>query len=277
MCKLRWRSSLKDMVPNPEPPREPPSFMVAAYSLYGHAILQYRYSNDVYLGKKALVPVWTQQMIEEMRQKVMPDIDVVARGGLPNPYGSYREAVLASHRAFQKHPIKEKHVLVVGSEDPWMEALLLAYGARKITTLENGKIDSQHPLVTTMTPSAFAESFLSDKLPVFDAIVSYSSLEHDGLGRYGDPLNPWGDLEAVRNMHCLLAKGGLFYLGIPSAARDCTVFNLHRVYGPVRRSMVFEGWNLLGTYDSSEPVEYQNAIDCNFYQPVFVLKKERDD
>ena len=27
----------------------------------------------------------------------------------------------------------------------------------------------------------------------FDAISSYSSIEHDGLGRYGDPINPNGD------------------------------------------------------------------------------------
>lgn len=32
----------------------------------------------------------------------------------------------------------------------------------------------------------------------FDAIVSFSGLEHDGLGRYGDPLNPYGDLSAMR-------------------------------------------------------------------------------
>jgi hypothetical protein len=29
---------------------------------------------------------------------------------------------------------------------------------------------------------------------LFDLIVTYSSLEHSGLGRYGDSLNPWADL-----------------------------------------------------------------------------------
>ena len=28
----------------------------------------------------------------------------------------------------------------------------------------------------------------------FDAVVSYSSLEHSGLGRYFDMINPWSDL-----------------------------------------------------------------------------------
>ena len=28
----------------------------------------------------------------------------------------------------------------------------------------------------------------------FDAVVSYSSLEHSGLGRYFDMINPWSDI-----------------------------------------------------------------------------------
>ena len=31
----------------------------------------------------------------------------------------------------------------------------------------------------------------------YDAAVSYSSLEHDGLGRYSDPLSPNGDIDQV--------------------------------------------------------------------------------
>ena len=31
--------------------------------------------------------------------------------------------------------LKDKHVLVIGSETPWLEAILLAKGAKKVTTL----------------------------------------------------------------------------------------------------------------------------------------------
>ena len=41
----------------------------------------------------------------------------------------------------------------------------------------------------------------------FDACVSISSYEHDGLGRYGDPLNPDGDLEeAMKELEELFEK-----------------------------------------------------------------------
>jgi hypothetical protein len=47
-----------------------------------------------------------------------------------------------------------------------------------------------------MTPLQFRKSYLSDTLGTFDAIVTFSSVEHSGLGRYGDALNPWGDIIA---------------------------------------------------------------------------------
>ena len=41
----------------------------------------------------------------------------------------------------------------------------------------------------------------------FDVVLSISSFEHDGLGRYGDPLNPDGDLAAMRSTRRLLKPG----------------------------------------------------------------------
>ena len=33
--------------------------------------------------------------------------------------------------------LKDKHVLVIGSEQPWLEAMILEAGASKVTTLGN--------------------------------------------------------------------------------------------------------------------------------------------
>ena len=37
--------------------------------------------------------------------------------------------------------------------------------------------------------------WLDGKWKPVDFIVTFSSMEHSGLGRYGDPLLPFGDLE----------------------------------------------------------------------------------
>jgi hypothetical protein len=50
----------------------------------------------------------------------------------------------------------------------------------------------------------------------FDAVVTYSSLEHGGLGRYGDELNPWADLIAMAKAWCLTKSGGRMLIGLPT-------------------------------------------------------------
>ncbi|KAJ1487113.1 hypothetical protein T484DRAFT_1787720 [Baffinella frigidus] len=48
-----------------------------------------------------------------------------------------------------------------------------------------------------MIPAEAREAFANGTMPSFDAVVSFSSVEHTGLGRYGDALNPWGDLQTI--------------------------------------------------------------------------------
>ena len=50
----------------------------------------------------------------------------------------------------------------------------------------------------------------------FDGVVTFSSLEHSGLGRYGDPLNPWADLIAMAKAWCLTRTGGRMLIGVPT-------------------------------------------------------------
>ena len=105
--------------------------------------------------------------------------------------------------------IKDKHVLVIGSTLPWVEAILIYLGVDKITTLEYASQKNEHPKINLITPEELRKSILEGNVPQFDAMVTYSSLEHSGLGRYGDPLNPWGDLITMAQAWCLL-KPGLF-------------------------------------------------------------------
>lgn len=45
-----------------------------------------------------------------------------------------------------------------------------------------------------------------------DFAVSYSSWEHDGLGRYGDPIDPWGDISALQRAACYVKPGTLLHI-----------------------------------------------------------------
>lgn len=41
------------------------------------------------------------------------------------------------------------------------------------------------------------------------------SFDHDGLGRYGDPINPVGDIVAMETVMHVLKEGGLLFLTVP--------------------------------------------------------------
>jgi len=64
-----------------------------------------------------------------------------------------------------------------------------------------------------------------------DSLSCLHALEHFGLGRYGDPIDPKGFERGFENMASLLKKGGVFYLSVPVGAARVE-FNGQRVLNP---------------------------------------------
>ena len=65
-----------------------------------------------------------------------------------------------------------------------------------------------------------------------DSIQSMSalcSLEHFGLGRYGDPIDPEACFKCFREIQQKLKKGGNLYISVP-IGRERLEFNAHRVF-----------------------------------------------
>jgi SAM-dependent methyltransferase len=54
-------------------------------------------------------------------------------------------------------------------------------------------------------------------------------VEHVGLGRYGDPLDPDGDLKAIAELKRVLAPGGDLLFVVP-VGKPRILFNAHRIY-----------------------------------------------
>ena len=79
--------------------------------------------------------------------------------------------------------VKGKSVLVIGSITPWIETILLAEGAKHITTLDYTVYECDHPKIRTITPSRLADLVRKSKVKPFDALITHSSIEHTGLGR----------------------------------------------------------------------------------------------
>jgi SAM-dependent methyltransferase len=65
-----------------------------------------------------------------------------------------------------------------------------------------------------------------------DSVSCLHAIEHFGLGRYGDPLNPRGHVAGFRNIWRMVAPGGRLYIGFPIGQANEVHFNAHRVFHP---------------------------------------------
>jgi hypothetical protein len=98
---------------------------------------------------------------------------------------------LDSTLAWRSGDVAGKRGLVIGSEQPWVELLALDAGAAEMWTMEYGDLRSTHPRVHTAPYTSMAADFLAGSMAPFDFLVTYSSIEHSGLGRYGGEGAVW--------------------------------------------------------------------------------------
>jgi len=99
------------------------------------------------------------------------------------------------------------------------------------------------------TPTSFDDrmktelmsTMLEDLHSQFEVVVSYSSIEHDGQGRYDDPLDPDGDFQAMKEVYLKVAPGGVFFLHVPLGGNDGYYWYSQRVYGAHRLPLLLRG------------------------------------
>jgi SAM-dependent methyltransferase len=84
-------------------------------------------------------------------------------------------------------------------------------------------------------------------LPFEDiSIKSLSSMhvvEHIGFGRYGDPIDPQGDIKAISELKRVLSQGGSLLFVVP-IGRPRIQFNAHRIYSYDQIIGYFQGLKL---------------------------------
>jgi tetratricopeptide (TPR) repeat protein len=87
-----------------------------------------------------------------------------------------------------------------------------------------------------------------------ESIASLSCMhviEHIGLGRYGDRLDPDGDLKAILEIRRVLTNSGDFLLVVP-VGRPRILFNAHRIYSY---------WQILEAMDGFDLIEFALVPD----------------
>jgi hypothetical protein len=118
-----------------------------------------------------------------------------------------------------------------------------------------------------------------------DSVASLSSLhvlEHVGLGRYGDPIDPNGYRLAAAELTRILAPGGTLLVGTP-VGRERLCFDAHRVFDPQRIVKLFEPLRLESFAlvedggDQVESASLENARKHEYACGLFVFRKDSLD
>lgn len=236
--------------PNPTktPPREIPPEMMEGFTMGGRAPIEYNYIDSTYPDNWPLI--YTDYEIDTYLAKIGR-----------REYFIYGMTDVWMWEAVEKYPIKGLSVVNMGSLTPWYESNCLYFGAQS-TTIDYNPIITRTDRIKTMTVADWDRSE-----PAFDVAWSISSFEHDGLGMYGDPLDPDGDLKAMDKMKRIVQPGGLLFLSVP-VGKDKILFNNARIYGRLRLPMLCQNWEQLETFGLA-PEHYEGP---GHIQPVIVLR-----
>ena len=218
-------------------------------------------------GTHQIFVEWTENIINDYMKRFTPDNIKKGTEGRTS-YG--HDVCVWLLKAFEKYNIRNKNVAVIGSQTPWIEAILLNM-SNKVTTIEYNVPEGNFENIQLECRDYF--NHFDKNIEVYDTIVTFSSIEHSGLGRYGDPLDPNGDIKTMNNIYKNLTENGLVIWGAP-VGKDALSWNVHRVYGPFRLPLVFNKFKELKWYGATKEHLFSQEVRKNSLQPVVVLQKK---
>ena len=179
--------------------------------------------------------------------------------------------IWAAEKVFQKKP--QLHIDIASRIDGFVAHLLPFC---KVEYVDIRKMDS------TLSNLVFKEGSIL-QLPYPDNFVTSLSclhvIEHIGLGRYGDPIDPEGFAKAAAELVRVLAPGGYLYFGTP-IGEEKLYFDAHRVFAvetilQLFQGLVLEEFSLIN--DRAREIipnaSYADANNCKYGCGLFAFTK----
>jgi len=224
---------------------EPSLFMeMLRLEPYLRRVLAERYwLEDALEHRDAVVAFLNQQRNDEALRAFREEFDRFATlaGSAPrlqvslddiNPQLSDRASVTPIDRHYTYHPAWAARVLAKTRPDKHVDISSILNFAAMVSAFVPVEFYDFRPAPLQLDGLHTGAADLTKLQFPSDSIASLSCmhvLEHIGLGRYGDPLDPDGDLKAIGELVRVLAPGGDLLVATP-VGRPRVAFNAHRVY-----------------------------------------------
>jgi len=150
----------------------------------------------------------------------------------------FHQDLLVAQKIFQYNP--KKH-LDIGSRLDGFVAHVASF--RKIEVID---IRPQKTIIENIQFSQGDLTNLPKKLyKKYDSVLCLHTIEHVGLGRYGDKIDHEGDIKAIANLKEIVSDGGKLYLSVPIGREERVEFNAHRVYNIKTILRLLKDWKLI--------------------------------
>lgn len=126
-----------------------------------------------------------------------------------------------ARRIYQRRP--QRHVDIGSRVDGFVAHILVFMD---VSVVDVRPLQGIPGLATVVDDARFLGSIADDSL---ESISCLHALEHFGLGRYGDEIDPDGWRKALARVKTVLAPGGTLYLSVP-VGNERLEFNSQRVF-----------------------------------------------
>lgn len=171
-------------------------------------------------------------------------------------------------------------VLDVGSTGSQLALMLLALG-HEVWTIDVRKYEYEsvsnclHCITGDIRSADFSPSF-------FDAVLVVSTIEHIGLGRYGDSIDAEGDRNAMNEIRRILAPKGVLLITVPFGLQ-CTT-RTHRVYDWKSLQFLLRGFEIekaefflrFGLFWTRSSIKQTKDVDSSINERAIVCVSARN-
>ncbi len=136
----------------------------------------------------------------------------------------FHQDLLVARQIFEARP--RRHI-DIGSAIHGFVAHVASFREIEVMDIRPGSISRDHH-ITFIQRDLMAP--LGDFREATDSLSCLHTLEHLGLGRYGDAVDPDAWLKGLSQLKRILEPGGTLYLSVPTGTHQRIDFNAHRVF-----------------------------------------------
>ena len=140
----------------------------------------------------------------------------------------FLQDIYMANKIIKKAPVL--HYDIGSRVDGFISHLIASGRIEQITMLDIRPLPVKIPGLSFIQTDATHLDNIDDNS--IDSISTLHAIEHFGLGRYGDSINPNAWEEALGAIQNKVKRGGVLYLSVPIGTVEKICFNAHRIFDP---------------------------------------------